>query len=234
MEKRLPRKVLDLFCGAGGAAMGLHRAWPNARITGVDIKPQKNYPFDFVQADAMTFDLDGYDFLWASPICQKYTQLNFLHRESEYGDFIAAVRTRFSQSGKPWAIENVPNSPLIRGSMKLCGTMFGLATRDGSGELRRHRIFELSFDRPLVPRCQHSQKTVRVFGSHGGLHTLDQRERRVVRVHGHTGGIARGIKMFGVREWKEAMGIDWMTGIELSQAIPPAYSEFIARQVPSL
>lgn len=222
-------KALDLFSGAGGASMGLYLA--GFDVTGVDIRPQPHYPpfLKFVRADARTFPLAGFDFVWASPICQKHTQLNYLHRFREYQDFIPLIRARLIASGIPYVIENVPNSPLARGSLVLCGTMFGLSTKDGRGELRRHRIFETSFGKPLTPRCQHARRSVRVFGTHGGLHTLDQRERSCVRVHGHTGGVARGIQMFGVKEWKEAMGIDWMTGAELSQAIPPAYSECIAR-----
>ena len=225
-------RVLDLFCGAGGAAMGLHRAWPDAKILGIDTAKQKNYPFDFEQADALTYPLEGFDFIWASPICKGHTQLRFLHTDREYADLVTPTRRRLHATRIPWAIENVPNAPFPRGSLILCGTMFGLRTRDGRGELRRHRIFELSSGSPLRPPFQHSRKSVRIFGTHGGLHTLDQHERRVVRVHGHSGGVARGIQMFNVAEWKEAMGIDWMTAEELSQSIPPAYSEFIARQVP--
>ena len=221
-------KAIDLFCKAGGASMGLHRA--GFDVTGVDIEPQSRYPFRFIQADALTFPVDEFDFVWASPICQKYTQLNYLHRSRQYQDFIPQIRRRLIEAGIPYVIENVWNAPLNRGSIVLCGTMFGLKTKDGSGELRRHRVFELSFGSPLVPRCQHSRKTVRIFGTHGGYHCLNQAERRVVRVHRHSGGIARGIKMFAIAQWKEAMGIDWMTGPELSQAIPPAYSQYIAER----
>jgi DNA (cytosine-5)-methyltransferase 1 len=222
-------RALDLFSGAGGASMGLYMA--GFEVTGVDIENQVHYPpfLKFIRADATTFPLDGFDFIWASPICQKHTQLNYLHRSRKYEDFIPIMRKRLIASGIPWVIENVPNSPLARGALVLCGTMFGLQTTDGRGELRRHRIFETSFGKPLTPRCQHTRRAVRIFGTHGGYHTLDQTERRTVREHGHAGGIARGIQMFNVKEWREAMGIGWMTGAELSQAIPPAYSEFIAR-----
>jgi DNA (cytosine-5)-methyltransferase 1 len=207
----------------------LHRA--GFQVTGVDINNQPRYPFSFRQANALDYPFDGFDFIWASPICQKHTLLHFLHRERQYPDLISPIRERLRQSSVPWVIENVPNAPLPKGALILCGTMFSLTTSDGSGELRRHRIFECSGGAPLLtPECRHSRPTVRVFGTHGGIHCLNQHERRVVRVHGHTGGKARGITMFAVAQWKEAMGIDWMLGSELSQAIPPAYSEFIGRQ----
>jgi hypothetical protein len=149
-------KALDLFSGAGGASMGLYMA--GFDVTGVDIENQPHYPpfLKFVRGDATTFPLEGFDFIWSSPICQKHTQLNYLHRSRKYEDFIPVMRKRLIASGIPWVIENVPNAPLARGALVLCGTMFGLGT-------------------------------------------------------------------------KEAMGIGWMTGAELSQAIPPAYAEFIAR-----
>lgn len=105
-------KVLDLFCGAGGAAMGLQRAWPNAEITGVDNRPMAHYPFNFILADAMTFPLEGYDFIWASPPCQGYSIMRNLPwlREKEYPLLIAPTRERLIVSDVPYCIENVPGA----------------------------------------------------------------------------------------------------------------------------
>jgi DNA (cytosine-5)-methyltransferase 1 len=240
MANIFPQRVLDLFCGAGGAAMGLHRAWPDARITGVDIKPQKNYPFNSIQADAMTFDLDGYDFIWASPPCQKYTALKTMpNAKTDHVDLVEPIRQRLIESEIPYVIENVPNAPLLVGSVMLCGTMFDLGIPAANAELRRHRWFESNFPF-LAPSCRHMAN--RVCGVYGG-HGRDRRRTvtdvakqgyspQTVGVWGHAGGKSRrhGTQMFSVKERKEAMGIDWMTDYELSQSIPPAYSEFIARQ----
>src|SRR5260221_5963598 len=119
-----------MFCGAGGAAMGLHRAWPDATITGVDIHPQKNYPFNFVQADAMELDIDwvrDFDFIWASPICKGDSCIRFFgnNRTREWEQQIPRTRLTLHGSGKPFVIENVPAAPLETDSL-LCGQMFGL------------------------------------------------------------------------------------------------------------
>src|SRR5208337_3663752 len=132
---RSPKRVLDLFCGAGGAAMGLHQAWPEAEIVGVDCN-LRHYPFKLIRADAMKFSLDGYDFIWASPPCQGYTAMN--HRwntqRERHPRLIDAVRRRLQRAGVSWAIENVQNAPL-RNPVVLCGQFFGLA-------VRRHRKIE--------------------------------------------------------------------------------------------
>ena len=109
-------RILDLFCGAGGAGMGLHRAFPDAEITGVDIAPQKRYPFTFIQADALTYPLDGFDFVWASPPCQAFTIANHFLRirgESKHVNLIPLVRNRLQQWGGHYVIENVVGAPLI-------------------------------------------------------------------------------------------------------------------------
>jgi DNA (cytosine-5)-methyltransferase 1 len=237
-------KVLDLFCGAGGAAMGLHRAWPDAEITGVDINPQPRYPFTFIQADAMTFPLEGYDFIWASPPCQAFTALKTMKNAKPHADLLTPTRERLLSlnHGSKWVIENVPGAPLQKGSVLLCGTMFGLGIPSENAELRRHRFFEASFAL-LTPPCQH--EAGRVCGVYGG-HGRDRRRTvtvvskqggyspKTVGVYGHAGARSRrdGTQMFNTKQRKEAMGIDWMKDAELSQAIPPAYSEFIAKQVP--
>lgn len=198
-------KVLDLFCGAGGAAMGLSRAG-FADITGVDIKPQPHYPFRFIQADAMTFDLAGYDFIWASPPCQAYAITNNIWKKSgTYPDLVAPIRERLTATGLPFIIENVPGAPL-REAITLCGEMFGL-------RVIRHRLFE---SHPFLMGRQHQRHTARA--SYGRT----PKNGEHFTISGHFGDVEGG---------KRAMGIDWMTRDELSQAIPPAYSEFLGRQV---
>jgi DNA (cytosine-5)-methyltransferase 1 len=202
--------ALDLFCSAGGVSMGLHRA--GFDVVGIDIKPQPRYPFRFIQADALNppVRLEDFDFIWASPPCQAHTSLKGMWNAKEHPDLIPATRALLQASGKPWAIENVPGAPL-QFSVVLCGTMFGLGWQDA--ELRRHRLFETSSPL-LAPVCQHKRKP-RVIGVYGG-HGRDR--RRTVNTQDYPTSARR-----------EAMGIDWMTGAELSQAIPPAYSEFIVR-----
>ena len=130
--------LLDLFCGGGGAGMGYHRAgWA---VTGVDIEPQPHYPFQFIQADAMTFDLRGYDAIHASPPCQAFSSLKSMWNAKEHANLIDATRERLRQNGTPYVIENVPGAPLTR-LVVLCGTMFDLGTT--TAELRRHRTFEV-------------------------------------------------------------------------------------------
>jgi DNA (cytosine-5)-methyltransferase 1 len=228
-------RVLDLFCGAGGAAMGLHRAWPEAEIVGVDIAPQPRYPFTFVQGDAMTYPLEGFDFIWASPPCQAFTAMKSMPNAKEHENLLTPTRERLLSLGDcTFVIENVPGAPLNSGSVMLCGTMFGLGVSAAGAELRRHRWFEASFHF-LAPGCRHSAPRVcGVYGGHGRDH------RRVhpltVGVYGNAGGRSRrdGTQMFSTEQRKEAMGIEWMNGEELSQAIPPAYSEYIAKQCSSL
>jgi DNA (cytosine-5)-methyltransferase 1 len=190
-------RLLDLFCGAGGAAMGYHRA--GFDIVGVDIKPQPNYPFEFHQADAMTFPLTGFNAIHASPPCQAFTAARVIHNR-EHSDLLTPTRERLEASGLPWVIENVPGAPM-RADVVLCGSVFG------DPRLKRHRWFEF-FKPPthMMHPCSHGRQIVSVFG-HGG-HVYH-----------------------GVAEWREVMGIDWMTRDELAQAIPPAYTEWIGAQL---
>jgi DNA (cytosine-5)-methyltransferase 1 len=234
MTKILPRRVLDLFCGAGGAAMGLHRAWPDAKITGVDIKPQKNYPFNFVQADAMTFDLDGYNFIWASPPCQRYTRVwrGQLHKRANYPDLIDPVRNKLA--GYPLSvIENVPGAPL-RADAVLCGSQFDL-------DIVRVRIFELrGFTVPFqLVRPQSrivSDGGLACVAGHGANNAYNlRRSRGLCKWRDLPADLKkRLLERNCAKGWADAMGIDWMTRNEIREAVPPAYSEFIARQVPSL
>src|SRR6185437_11282689 len=97
-------RALDLFCGAGGATRGLQLA--GFHVTGVDIKPQPRYVGDaFHQADAMTFPLDGFDFIWASPPCQKYSLIRKNSRpDDEHPDLVAPIRRRLCKRGIPCVI----------------------------------------------------------------------------------------------------------------------------------
>ena len=225
------KRALDLFCGAGGATKGLQRA--GFHVTGVDIKPQPRYCGDeFHQADALTFPLEGFDFIWASPPCQAYSILRHLQGGKEYPDLVEPTRQRLIKSGTPWVIENVEGAPLGASGflIMLCGTMFGLGTPSGSAELRRHRLFETSFSIPLRPACQHGSGVISVHGDHPR-----DRRRKVITVVEHTPQTNvvrnRDRATYSVQEALAAMGIDWMTMKGLSQAIPPAYSEFIGRQI---
>ena len=204
-------RILDLFCGAGGAAMGLHQAFPDAEIVGVDIKPQPNYPFAFINDDVMNFlpnmRLEDWwpDFIWASPPCQRWTRMlnHGLTDRRKHPDYIARVRYELEQQTAPWVIENVAGSPLSKPVM-LCGTMFGLQTL-------RHRFFECSFRVTPPSHPKHNGKGIRNQRDGGTYY----------RCYGHE---------TGKRQWGAAMGIDWMKSPELAQAIPPAYSRYIGEQ----
>lgn len=192
-------RLLDLYCGAGGAGMGYHRA--GFEVVGVDLHPQKNYPFEFHQADAMTYPLEGFDAIHASPPCQAYSTTRTLHT-NEYPELIGLTRERLR--GRLYVMENVVGAPLDPW-VQLCGSSFGLA-------VRRHRRFESSV-LWLGPCCRHDLQPF----------PLD--------VTGTGGPGGRHRKPKNLAQAREAMGIDWMTRPELSEAIPPAYTEYIGRQL---
>ena len=210
--------LLDLFCGAGGAAMGYHRA--GFEVVGVDIKPQPHYPFEFHQADALTYPLDGFDAYHASPPCNKFTALNNLTpkiqlQSKEWVDLIEPTRERLFSTGKPYIIENVPGAPLVF-PIILCGVMFGL-------KVLRHRLFECSFVMFQPPHIKHNGTVnagqyMSVCSMGGGMYIKDK----------------YGEKRKGSRkteDWKVGMGIDWMNRYELTKAIPPAYTEYIGKEL---
>ena len=200
-------KALDLFCCAGGAGMGLHRA--GFDVTGIDIRPQPRYPFQFICGDALNppVDLKEFDFIWASPPCQAHSSATHAWRAAgrEYPDLIAATRAKLTDSGKKWCIENVGGAPLIN-PVALCGPMFGL-------RVYRHRYFETNFPVHQPNHPPHLTPQVKM--------GRPPKEGEFVQAVGH---------FSGVPEARAAMGIPWMGQKELAQAIPPAYSEFIARE----
>ena len=201
-------RLLDLFCGAGGAAMGYHRAGFD-EIVGIDINPQPNYPFSFIQGDALRppVDLMAFDLIHASPPCQAYSFATIQHRHNDYPNLVPLTQSLVVGSGRPYVIENVEGAPLGY-SITLCGSTMGL------DRLRRHRLFEASW--PIMsPGC-----------NHGIL-----REPLSVAGHSDQGrSYARRTLPHGIAARREAMGIDWMTRDELAQAIPPAYTEYLGRR----
>jgi DNA (cytosine-5)-methyltransferase 1 len=204
---RKPR-LLDLFCCAGGAAMGYHRA--GFDVTGVDITPQPRYPFRFIQADALDvlagWDLSCFEAIHASPPCQGYSRA-MRHLAGIAPLLIDSVREWLKAAGVPWVIENVPGAPLpvqtdLFGAhgVELCGTMFGLP-------IWRHRLFECSSPVTAPRGCDHS---IQPMNPHCA-----------VRRGGRTTESA----------WRAAMGVGWMAQVEGRQAIPPAYTELIGAQL---
>lgn len=206
-EAERPR-LLDLFSGAGGAGFGYHLA--GFDVVGVDIKFQKNYPFEFHCADAFEFLALAwpweFDAVHASPPCQAYSQAA-MGTGKTYPDLLAKTRAALIAYGKPWVIENVPGAPMDA-HYEICGCQVGLP-------LRRKRYFETSFDGfSMTAPCKHDGPVVSVVG-HGTPTWV--RERL---------GFNPTIK-----HYREAMGIDWMTRDELSQAIPPKYTEWIGQRL---
>ena len=208
-------RLLDLFCKAGGAGMGYHRA--GFDVVGVDIEPQPNYPFEFHQADALEFPLDGFDVIHASPPCQAYSIANNIHGRGDHPDLLPATRDRLVEWGGPWVIENVPGSPM-RNYVVICGRALGLG-------VKRHRWFESNVAL-LVPPCPHGHPGdwVSVFG-----HTVLSRGHVIGKAKGGGNRIQR--QHLSTDIGRSAVGIDWMTRDELSQAIPPAYTQGIGEQL---
>jgi DNA (cytosine-5)-methyltransferase 1 len=201
-------RALDLCCCAGGATRGLQMA--GYHVTGVDIKPQPHYIGDrFIQASALEADLDGYDLIWASPPCQLWSELTPIERRANHLDLIGPIRERLQRTDVPWIIENVEMAKhMLRSPIMLCGTMFGM-------NIWRHRWFEIGNADPffLLPPCNHSKPPIIISGQ--GSRIIGGKRM---------GRIPTPIK-------RAAIGIDWMNREELSEAIPPAYSKFLAEQI---
>jgi DNA (cytosine-5)-methyltransferase 1 len=203
-------RLLDLFCGAGGAAMGYSRAGFD-EIVGVDIKPMPRYPFEFVQGDALEYLAEhGHEFdaIHASPPCQLFSIATLGHTKEPYQDLLTPTRTLLCTGATPWIIENTPGAPM-EAHIRLCGCMVGLPS------IRRVRWFETSWCAfNLMPTCYHPCEVITVVG------------------HGTPSWVFKKLgRNPPIEEKREAMGIDWMNRDELSQAIPPAYTEYIGREL---
>ena len=213
--------LLDTFCKAGGAGMGYHRA--GFRVIGVDIEPQPNYPFMFIQADAVEFIErfgNQFDAIHASPPCQAHSRIASIGvarngAYPEHQDLIAPTREALKTAGRPFVIENVVGAPLID-PITLCGSMFeGL-------KVYRHRLFECSFS---IDAPKHEPHRDRTPSAGNGISP-----KGFISVCG-SGGVKGMTSKEIIEYWSMAMGIDWMTRKELAQAIPPAYTEFIGRRL---
>jgi len=209
-------RLLDLFCCAGGAGTGFHEA--GFEVVGVDIDPQRNYPFEFIQADALTLSADflaSFDAIHASPPCQSYSDLAKRNGNADaWPRLIDPIRDMLNATGLPWVIENVEGAPL-RNPVVLCGTMFpGL-------RVLRHRLFEANFPITAPPH-----------GKHPKVHTFDKRKSH----YGKTDDMVDFVQVTGggncsIAAAKDAMGITWMNKGELNEAIPPAYTKLIGAQL---
>jgi DNA (cytosine-5)-methyltransferase 1 len=220
-------RLLDLFCGAGGAAMGYHRA--GFEVVGVDIKPQPHYPFTFIQADALEYVAEHgreFDAIHASPPCQRYSSATRV--PTDHPDLYGVARTALVATGLPYVIENVIGAPYDHGVV-LCGSMFPLSgVIDSDGRpvwVQRHRNFETSwfaFQRP----CDHDEyhriagRPVTVTGHGNG------REGETWREYKHSRKAPTSV-------WPALMGMPWMRDHphDVRLSIPPAYTEWIGRQL---
>lgn len=215
-------RILDLFCCAGGAGAGYASA--GFDVIGMDIKRHERNPHKVIECDALTIDpawiAENFDAVHASPPCQGYTAMRHAPGTRGAPRLIGQVRELLESTGLPWVIENVEAAACdMRNPILLCGTMFGLGAQ--GYELQRHRLFETSFY-VRAPECLHSSRPViGIYGgharnrsaSHGGRGTVD-------KWHGGHRAAA-----------SEALGIDWMTLAEMSEAVPPAYTEYIGKQM---
>lgn len=211
-------RLLDLYCGAGGAGYGYHLA--GFEVVGVDVKPQPYYPFmcwriDAIEALEAIIEKPQWfghlDAIHASPPCQAFTVYgnNKAHVRDDHPDLVEPTRARLEKTGLPWVIENVPGAPLID-PITLCGTSFGIP-------VRRHRLFESNVELTSLP-CDHERFTDRVYPGSSN------------RPNGRT--VANiGEYRVPLEEQRRCMQIDWMPLAELSQAIPPVFTEHIGKQL---
>jgi DNA (cytosine-5)-methyltransferase 1 len=194
--------------------MGYHRA--GFDVVGVDIWPQPRYPFEFHREDAMTFPLDGFDAIHASPPCEDHMRSRFPGQQLHGTAWMLPVtRDRLTASGLPWIIENVPGAPM-RADYKLCGCMFGLQVSGAA--LVRERWFETSwrgFD--LRAPCHHTEPAITIAGE-------DMPSYQRARISGSTRAERHALR-------QRVTGIDWMLTEEIGLAIPPAYTKYIGLQL---
>ena len=207
-------RLLDLFCGAGGAAVGYDRA--GFDVTGVDIEPHPDYPFPFICGDAMTIlgdagFLAGFDVIHASPPCPRYSSITPAHRRNDHPDLVGPVRAALEAWGGVYVIENVVGAPLLNPA-KLCGSSFGLG-------VRRHRLFESNVFL-MTPECEHvwQGEPWGVYGDHG------DRSGRVPK----PGGGFRSRKARDRDHAAQVLDLDHITRWDdLTDAIPPAYTQWV-------
>ncbi len=223
-------RALDLFCGAGGASMGLSRA--GFDVVGCDIKYFKNYPFHQIVCDVMAVmqvvDLSAFDLIWASPPCQRFSVATPEWNRENHPDLIEPVRELLENSGALYAIENVQKAP-IRADIILDGVKFGLP-------LERRRIFEVNFptNNILVGPNVRPASGLKVGPASQALTgpALDRENGPSAGAHS---GLPQAVYVSGgsgagkgsLDDWKRAMGIDWMTRREITEAIPPVYAQAI-------
>jgi DNA (cytosine-5)-methyltransferase 1 len=208
-------RLLDLFSGAGGAAKGYADA--GFDVVGVDLNPKvgAHYPYEFHAADAMTWPLDGFDAVHASPPCQAYSVTASLHT-ADYPKLIGPMRDRLIAAGVPFVIENVAGARReLANPILLCGSSFGLG-------VRRHRLFETSWPITFTPPCAHYLQPEPVDVTGTGASRLG------ARIDGK-GGNSR--KPRNLAHARDVMGIDWMSRTELAESIPPAFTRFVGEQL---
>jgi len=216
MGSRMKRpKLLDLFCGAGGAGMGYYRA--GFDVVGVDNRPQPHYPFEFIQADALEYAAAHgreFDVIHASPPCQAYSAMRNVNDArgilNVHPDLIAKTREVLNQTGRPYVIENVQGAPL-KTQIIICGHSLGL------NRLARHRHFESNLLLLSLPCTHRGQDVIGVYGERPDGHRVGPRRYKLT------------FTASSINEAREAMGIDWMNWDEIREAIPPDYTEFIGR-----
>lgn len=201
-------RLLDLFCGAGGAAMGYHRA--GFAVVGVDLSPQPRYPFEFHQGDALHYAAEhwaDFDVIHASPPCQRFSAMTSCRPglSADYPDLVAATRGLAALTELPYVLENVVGSPL-RPDLTLCGAMFGRDTY-------RHRVFESNTFLWQPEHRPHATKASKAGHWRPGT---------FISVSGNCSPIALA---------REVMDIDWMNRSELAESIPPYFTQHIGEQL---
>lgn len=212
-------RLLDLFCCAGGAGKGYHDA--GFDVVGVDIDIQERYPFKFIQADALSYVAEHwqeFDAIHASPPCQAYSAMKVMFDAKVHPELIEPTRVLLEATGLPYVIENVPGAPMLN-ALTLCGSMFGLGA--AGFQLRRHRQFESNVMLMAPGRCAHRQPTIGIYGGHVRCRSAMFWRDSAADFPGYHKKELAG----------EAMRIDWMTMNQMSEAIPPAYTEFIGGQL---
>jgi DNA (cytosine-5)-methyltransferase 1 len=208
-------RLLDAFCCQGGASWGYWLA--GFDVTGIDQAPQPRYPFKFVQGDALTYPLDGFDALHASPPCQDHSETRLVSGDHGTGWMLAATLDRFQASGLPWVVENVDGAPLARQAdlfgaegLELCGCMFP----ELRGLIYENRLFQTSFPVPQPSHVKHLWPQTKM--------GRKPKPGECMQVTGH---------FSGVEEAQRRMGAPWMTGDGLAQAIPPAYAKYVGEHL---